>query len=130
LQNQRGELKSGRNFFLVAEEQTMKRVSLLAVCTLFAAGIVGANSANADEQLLKKNRCINCHTMDKRSVGPSFKDVAAKYKADKEAESKLVKKVTEGGKGVWGNFPMPAKGGFPDVSEADIQPMVKYILSL
>jgi cytochrome c len=89
-----------------------------------------ASPALAGDQLLKKNRCVNCHALDKKSVGPPFKDVAAKYKADKEAEAKLVKKVLEGGKGVWGTVTMPARGGYPHVPDADIQPMVKYILSL
>jgi cytochrome c len=94
-------------------------------------GLSGISSqAGASDQLLKKNRCVNCHAVDQKNVGPSFKDVAAKYKADKEAEARLVKKVAEGGKGVWGAFPMPARGGFPDVPDGDIQPMVKYILSL
>lgn len=106
----------------------MKFLATLAACTLLVAGM--ANDASASEQLIKKNRCNNCHALDKKTVGPSYKDVAAKYKADKEAEARLIKKVTEGGKGVWGNFPMPAKGGFPDVPDGDIQSMVKYILSL
>ncbi|MGH8717335.1 MAG: c-type cytochrome [Burkholderiales bacterium] len=106
----------------------MKFLATLAACTFFVAGM--ATEASANEQLIKKNRCNNCHALDKKTVGPSYKDVAAKYKADKEAEARLIKKVTEGGKGVWGTFPMPAKGGFPEVPDGDIQPMVKYILSL
>ena len=97
-------------------------VVLLAVCFI--------SPAFASDQLLRKNRCVNCHALDRKNVGPSFKDVAAKYKADREAEMKLVKKVLEGGKGSWGTITMPARGGFPDVPDSDVQPMVKYILSL
>ncbi|MGH8727506.1 MAG: c-type cytochrome [Burkholderiales bacterium] len=106
----------------------MRSFIVLAVFSLLAAGV--AVDAGATEQLLKKNRCVTCHTLDKKTVGPSFKDVAARYKADKEAEARLVRKVLEGGKGAWGALTMPAKGGFPDVPEGDIQPMVRYILSL
>ena len=103
---------------------------LIAAGSLFVAGLTVAGNANASEELLKKNQCAACHAVDKRTVGPSYKEVAAKYKGDKEAESALVRKVTEGGKGVWGQLPMPAKGGKPDVSDADIKTMVKYVLSL
>jgi cytochrome c len=61
-------------------------------------------------------------------LGPALKDIAAKYKGDKSAEAKLVTKVKVGGSGVWGPMPMPANS--PQVKDADIQTIVKWILSL
>ena len=78
-------------------------------------------------ELAKKNSCLACHQVDKKLVGPAYKDVAAKYKGDKTAEAKLVKKVKEGGKGVWGEIPMPPN---PQVKDEDIKTMVHWILSL
>ena len=89
-----------------------------------------AGAVHANEGLFKKNACVACHSADKKLVGPSYKDVAAKYKADKEAEARLIKKVTEGGRGEWGNIIMPPRGGKKDVPDDDIKAMVKYILSL
>jgi len=65
--------------------------------------------------------------VDKKIVGPAFKEVAAKYRNDKTAEAKLVKKVKEGGVGVWGQVPMPPNS---TVSDKDIQTLVKWVLSL
>jgi cytochrome c len=64
--------------------------------------------------------------MDKKLVGPSFKDVAAKYKGQADAEAKLAKKVKEGGKGVWGEVPMPPNVA---VKEDDIKALVKWVLT-
>jgi cytochrome c5 len=79
------------------------------------------------EQLLQKSGCIACHAVDKKLVGPSYKDVAAKYAGDKDALDKLAGKVKAGGAGVWGQIAMPPH---PQLSDADIQAMVKYVLSL
>ena len=56
---------------------------------------------------MKKDGCAACHAVDKKIVGPAYKEVAAKYKGDKDAAAKLAKKVKEGGSGVWGPMPMP-----------------------
>lgn len=77
--------------------------------------------------LAQKNACMTCHAVDKKLVGPAFKDVAAKYKGDKTAEAKLVEKVKKGGAGVWGAIPMPPH---PQVSDADIKTIVTWVLSL
>ena len=76
----------------------------------------------------RKSACTACHAVDKKIVGPSFKDVAAKYRTDKGAEAKLVEKVKKGGVGVWGQVPMPPNS--PQVKDADIQTLVKWVLSL
>ena len=95
--------------------------------TLAAILAVAALPALANEELAKKNACTACHAVDKKIVGPAFKEVAAKYRNDKTAEAKLVKKVKEGGVGVWGQVPMPPNS---TVSDKDIQTLVKWVLSL
>jgi cytochrome c len=91
------------------------------------AGLVFGGVANANEELAKKNACLACHMVDKKLVGPAYKDVAAKYAGQADAEAKLVKKVKEGGSGVWGQIPMPPN---TNVSEADAKALVKWILSI
>ena len=72
------------------------------IAMMVAAGVVMAGQANADEALAKAKGCMACHAVDKKLVGPSYKDVAAKYKADKGAVATLAAKVIAGGKGNWG----------------------------
>lgn len=96
-------------------------VSLFATLSL----VSGAAFASAD--LAKAKNCMACHAMDKKLVGPSYKDVAAKYAGDKDAAAKLAKKIREGGTGVWGQVPMPAN---PQVSEADALTLAKWVLTV
>lgn len=77
--------------------------------------------------LAKKSGCLVCHAIDRKVVGPAWKDVAAKYRGDAGAEARLVEKVGKGGGGVWGNMAMPANS---KVSEADRQALVRFVLSL
>lgn len=100
----------------------MKR-SLL-VC--LAVGVLASNAAMANADLAKAKNCMACHTVATKVVGPSFKDVAAKYAGQKDAEDKLVQKVIKGGSGVWGPVPMPANA---QVSDAEARTLVKWILS-
>ncbi|HYD97538.1 MAG TPA: c-type cytochrome [Noviherbaspirillum sp.] len=100
----------------------MKR-SLL-VC--FALGALASNAAFANADLAKAKNCMACHAVANKLVGPSFKDVAAKYAGQKDAEGKLVQKVLKGGSGVWGAVPMPAN---PQVNEAEAQTLVKWVMS-
>ena len=100
----------------------MKRLVLV----LAAAAIPASLPAHAQEELAKKHACLACHAVDKKLVGPSYKDVAAKYRADKGAEAKLFEKVKKGGTGVWGQVPMPPNAHVPD---ADIKTLVKWVLS-
>jgi cytochrome c len=76
--------------------------------------------------LLQKNGCLACHALDKKVLGPSYREVAAKYASDKNAAAMLEQKVKAGGVGVWGQVPMPPN---PAVSDADLAAMVKYILA-
>jgi cytochrome c len=81
----------------------------------------------ATQALAQKHACLSCHGVDKKIVGPAFKDVAAKYKGDKEALGKLSAKVKKGGSGVWGSIPMPPN---PQVKDDDIKSIVTWVLSL
>ena len=91
-----------------------------------AAALPAALPAYAQEELAKKHNCFACHAVDKKLVGPSYKDVAAKYRDDKQAEAMLFEKVKKGGQGVWGQVPMPPNNQVPD---SDIKSLVKWILS-
>ncbi len=89
----------------------------------------GAGTPVSQEQaleLMKKHNCASCHAVDKKLVGPSYKEVAAKYKGDATAESKLIDKVVKGGSGVWGPVPMPPH---PTVPKDDIKAIVDWILA-
>ena len=99
----------------------MKRI-LLAV----AAALTVATPAMADQALATAKNCMACHAIDKKVVGPAYKDVAAKYKGDKSAADKLAAKVMKGGVGAWGQVPMPAN---PQVNEAEAKKLVAWVLS-
>lgn len=101
-----------------------------SIALIAAAGALLATQAMAADDglaLAQKNACMSCHQVDKKVVGPSYKDVAAKYRGDKTAEAKLVEKVKKGGSGVWGPVPMPPH---PQMSDADIKTIVHWVLSL
>ncbi len=89
------------------------------------AGLVVASPALADAQLARAKNCMACHSLDKKLIGPSYKDVAMKYAGDKNAVAKLAKKVRDGGVGVWGQIPMPAN---PQVSDEEAVRLVNWIL--
>lgn len=95
---------------------------------LALAALLGAiaTPALANQQLAQQKNCMACHAVDKKLVGPSFKDVAAKYSGQKDAVDKLAVKVIKGGSGVWGPVPMPANA---QVTEADAKTLVQWILS-
>ena len=99
----------------------------LILTTLSAALLTLATTASADQALAQKNACMSCHAVDKKIVGPALKDVAKKYAGDKTAEAKLLAKVKTGGKGVWGEIPMPPN---PQVSDADNKKIITWMLSL
>ena len=85
-----------------------------------------AAPAMASLELATKNACTACHAVDKKLVGPSYKDVAKKYAGNAKAEAMLAEKVKKGGVGVWGQVPMPPNA---NVKDADVQTLVKWILS-
>jgi cytochrome c len=104
-------------------EFRMKNTLALAALGLLAVG----GPAFASAELAKQKNCLACHATDKKLVGPAYKDIAAKYKSDKNAAATLAKKIREGGVGVWGQIPMPAN---PQVNEQEAQTLAKWVLSL
>jgi cytochrome c len=100
----------------------MKRIMLFAALGVLAAG---APLAQADEALAKAKGCTACHSVDKKGVGPAYAEVAKKYKADKEAEAKLVASVVKGSQGKWGPVPMPAN----KVTDDEAKKLVAWVLS-
>ena len=88
--------------------------------------VLAAAPVMASEDLAKQKACLACHQIDKKLVGPSYTDIAAKYKTDKDAEKKLATKIRAGGTGVWGQIPMPAN---PSVSEAEAVTLAKWVLA-
>jgi len=92
-----------------------------------SAGLIAsAGNVLASEDLAKKSGCLACHAIDKKVVGPSYKDIAAKYKDDAEAEARLIEKLQKGGAGIWGEIFMPPMQTVP---EGDIKILVNWILS-
>lgn len=101
----------------------MKPTILTATLVL---GAMLSAPALANLDLAKKSNCMSCHVADKKLVGPAYQDIAKKYAGDKDAVKKLTEKVKKGGKGVWGEVPMPPNAA---VKDADIETLVKWILA-
>lgn len=101
-------------------------MKLLKTLLLACAGLLIAGQASADEALAKAKNCMSCHAIDKKIVGPSYKDVAKKYAGNAGAAATLEAKVKKGGSGVWGTVPMPPN---PAVSDADIKKLVAWVLA-
>ena len=102
------------------------KIFFCGIALFMLSSPVAAQAQNA-EALIKKHACVACHSVDKAIVGPAYKDVAKKYAGQKDVEKTLAEKVKKGGSGVWGKIAMPPNVGVPD---ADIQTMVKWILTL
>ena len=102
------------------------RTKLIPTLLVALAGLAAA-PAFAQLELAQKKNCMACHAVDKKVLGPAYKDVAAKYAGQKDAVDKLAAKVVKGGSGVWGNIPMPAN---PQVTDAEAKQLVQWILSL
>ena len=91
-----------------------------------AVAVTAVAPAFADQALATAKNCMACHAVDKKLVGPAYKEVAAKYAADKSAADKLAVKILKGGSGVWGAVPMPANA---QVSEAEAKKLAAWVLS-
>ncbi|MDP1594944.1 MAG: hypothetical protein Q8L80_11975 [Gallionella sp.] len=118
------------------KEQAVVQVKEMAVVAVPAVAAVAAVAApkpvavvsEADAlALAKKNNCLACHAIDRKMVGPAWKDVAAKYRGDAGAEAHLANKIAKGGSGVWGSMAMP---GNSKISEADRTTLAKFVLNL
>jgi cytochrome c len=92
-----------------------------------ALAVLAASPAWADEALAKNKNCMACHAVDKKLVGPAYKDVAAKYAGQKDAADMLATKILKGGTGAWGAVPMPAN---PQVSEAEAKKLAAWVLTV
>jgi cytochrome c len=99
----------------------MKRVLFV-----LAAAVSIAAPVFADQALATSKNCMACHAVDKKLVGPSYKDVAKKYAGQKDAADKLAAKIMKGGSGVWGAVPMPAN---PQVTEAEAKKLAAWVLA-
>ena len=99
----------------------MRKAALLAS---LAAVIAAPAFANAD--LAQKKGCLACHAVDKKIVGPAYKDVAAKYAGQKDMVAKLAEKIQKGGVGVWGQVPMPANPVTPEEAKT----LANWVLSI
>lgn len=93
----------------------------------FALALSAIAPAMADQALASSKNCMACHAVEKKLVGPSFKDVASKYAGQSDAVNKLAGKIVKGGSGVWGPVPMPANS---QVNEADAKKLAAWVLSL
>ena len=100
-------------------------MKLIVAAVVSAAALVSA-PAMANLDLAKKSNCMSCHAVDKKMVGPSYQDVAKKYAGNADAAKTLAAKVKAGGKGVWGQIPMPPNAA---VKDADIETLVKWVLA-
>ncbi len=107
----------------------MNRHPLRFVLWLAAAAGAAASPALASEDIARKAGCAVCHAVDKKGVGPSYKEIAAKYKGDAKAAALLAERIRKGGSGVWGKVPMAATP--PDkLDDADLNAVVAWILKL
>ena len=96
-----------------------------ALFALFAAATL-STPVLADQALATSKNCMACHAVDKKLVGPSFKDITKKYAGDASAADKLAAKIIKGGSGAWGPVPMPAN---PQVSEAEAKKLAAWSLA-
>ena len=92
-----------------------------------AAAVLVATPVLADQALAQTKNCLSCHSIDKKIVGPAYKDVAKKYAGQKDAADKLASKIMKGGAGVWGVVPMPVNS---QVNEAEAKKLANWVLSL
>ena len=104
----------------------MKLNRFFFVIASLAAGLAVSAPAKADLQLATAKNCMACHAVDKKLVGPAYKDIAAKYAGQTDAATKLEAKVLKGGAGVWGPVPMPAN---TQVTPAEAKQLVAWIMT-
>lgn len=102
-------------------------IAALLALPLAAQAADPAAEMAPEMKLAQKNGCLACHDLDVKKVGPAWREVARKYAGDGEAEAMLVTKVKKGGKGHWGEVPMPAN---VTVKDTDIKTLVQYVLAL
>lgn len=99
----------------------------MQLCLSIALSAALGGPALASEELAKAKNCLMCHAVDKKIMGPAFKDVAQKYAGQPGADAKLAEKVMKGGSGTWGTMPMPPN---PQVNEEEAKKLVQWVLGL
>ena len=102
----------------------MKAIYLPLLAT---AGLLSSVTVQADEALAKSKNCLACHSVEKKIVGPSYKEIAKKYAGQKDMEAKLAEKILKGGKGSFGEVPMPPNAA---VKPDEAAKLAKWILGL
>lgn len=112
--------------FLTFSEGVKKSFFVGAVVMVGLSFSVNSMAADMPAEAGKYN-CLGCHSVEKKKVGPAWKNVAEKYKGDAGARDKLIEKVMKGGKGVWGPVPMPAS---PKMSKEESATLVDFVLAL
>jgi cytochrome c len=108
---------------------SLRAIAATALCLLPLSGMSTARAApdaTRATQLATQHACLGCHAADKKIVGPSYREVADKYKDDAGARAHLAQKIKAGGSGVWGPVPMPPN---PGLSDADVQVLVDWVLA-
>jgi len=98
---------------------------------LLAFGMIAtiiSSGATADIDLAKRSGCLACHSVSKKIIGPSLRDIGKRYKDDAGAKARLIAKVKSGSRGAWGSAPMPPYS--PRVSDENIEILVTFVLSL
>lgn len=99
---------------------------ILTSTALLSTLSMASVSAFANPQIAKANQCFACHSLDKKIIGPSYQDIAKRYKNDPGASIKIAERIRNGVVGVWGPTPMPAK---PGISDADMNALIKWMLA-
>lgn len=102
-------------------------MKFIATLPFSLAALIAAMPAFASEELAKQKACLTCHAAQTKVIGPSFADIATKYRSDKDADTKLAGKIRAGGSGVWGQIPMPPNAA---VSEAEAKTLAKWVLTV
>ena len=106
----------------------MKAITVMfATAGCLVAGMASAATEAEAMDIARKSGCLACHSLDKKLVGPAWKEVGAKYTGQADAGAMLLAKIKKGGKGVWGEVPMPSN---PTVKDADIKTLVQFVLTL
>ena len=110
----------------LVRSRLLKSAAVVVALTGLAVTAAWADDAPRGQMIARANACMGCHAVDRKVVGPSFQQIAAKYKGDAQAPVKLANKVKDGGSGVWGVLPMPPH---PTMSDADIRTVVAWVLA-
>lgn len=127
--------ESSLKMVIIDEYTGKKDMKSIVASLMLVVGLAITNSAMAAEaeapmpDVAKKNNCTACHAINHKVVGPSWMDVAKKYKGNSEAEAMLIKKVSKGGSGSWGSMPMPANDPAGKKQE-QMKQLVEFILGL